>query len=198
MLNARKYTFPEKKIYVSTVALNNIIASLKGGDIPTKVAALLELKKCAKKGEDLKNALKMVSKLLVSKNQTLWREAADVLRFYYQHYVSFYCRNYGDFPHKMTQLYDANAKKREKTAHYLSTFVIYSEPRKWNFLEEQQITGFKNALESDKEDEVLKTIIKLKTLAEKNYDLTPFLQELELGLAHQKEEIKGKAAHALG
>ncbi len=175
-----------------------LLKKLEDKTLSIKLNALSELKNLAKKGENIKDALNVLNELLLSKRSEIWQEIGKIMKYYYQYFVSFYCRNYNNFPQAMEELLSSRQDIRKKAAQFLTTFMLLSEPRRWNLINEKRISQLTKELESNQIENILKVTAEISDLAKEYHDITPFTKYLEEGLANANEQVRWNCANALG
>ena len=180
--------------------LSEIKKKLKNKDIAVKKEALIFLKTAAKEGRDISNALDDLSIILALKNEILWRLAAEIINFHHSNFISFYCRNFGNFLNTIKNLYSSKQKERTEAARYLRTFTTYreSDGRKWNYMDGEKIDQLIIQLQSSEVKERINGAKNLALASKNNSEITKAIPSLTNHLTDENEKVRWACADALG
>jgi len=176
------------------------INKLKTSDLVGKLDILQKLIKDAKKNVDNSNAVDVLIEIISEDNEEIWNAAADALTYYFKNYISFYCKNFKDFPRGLKELKNSNGEIRHRVAYYLSTHKLFTKKvgRKWKFMEDSEIQKLINGLNSSSVEERFETAQAVLSKVNDSYEIHKLVPSLHNALHDKDRGVRWMIAEVLG
>lgn len=177
--------------------VEGLITDLNNPEENKKLSALDALINLAKTAENISPALISLESFLLHKNKDYRQKAAKAIKYYYQNYVSFYCRNFGGFFSTLEKLESPRKKDRKDAFHNLNNYPKFRDPRKWTYPKDSEKKSLNENLNSL--DPIIKigALNSLDNLIEKNMEISDFYKQLISFLTDENEEVRWRSAHIL-
>jgi HEAT repeat protein len=178
-------------------SFEKLIKNLKNPDMAIKSHSLNKLRKISKNAGDLQPAISALKDFLLDSNLSIWKKAYKCLRYYYQNYISFYCRNLGSFFTEIKNLSNSAKTSRKAAFQSLQTYPKLSKPREWKYFEKDERISIMKDLRNKNYQKKLNAISRLNDAIQNNVELFEFYTELINHLQDDKQELRWKCADLL-
>lgn len=177
--------------------IEGLIKELKSKDRKIKLNAILRLRDLAKKGVNVRKGLEQLKKSLISKDKEVYEPSAEVFLYFYQHFVSLYCSNYGSLPETLRDLKSSNKSIREKSASYLQHYSIRSSSRQWKYIRKEEMESIIEKLNNGDKQQRLDAAKQLFKLIKDNFEIQEAIPHVKGHLEDSDEEVRWMCAEVL-